>query len=63
MNRNELLSKLSELELTKSYLKRQLDINYFDYKKRTSNFNKLKKVQKEIQEVKFKLKLIKEITK
>lgn len=63
MNRNELLSKLSELELTKSYLKRQLDINYFDYKKRTSNFNKLKKVQKEIQEVKFKLKLIKEMKK
>jgi hypothetical protein len=60
MNRYELVEKLSKLSIEKNFVKRQLDTNY-DVKRRTKFFNELKRVEKEIEETKFKLRLLKEI--
>lgn len=54
---NELIEKLSLLTLEKKYLKRELDNNWYDRIKRQNIFNKIKKVNKEIEYVKFKLEL------
>lgn len=61
MTRNELLNRLSELELQEKAYKRMLDIYYYDYEKRTHYFNLLKKTHKEIPKIKFQLRLCKEI--
>jgi hypothetical protein len=60
MKRYELVEKLSKLSIEKNFVKRQLDTNY-DVKRRTKFFNELKRVEKEIEETKFKLRLLKEI--
>lgn len=60
MKRYELVEKLSKLSIEKSFIKRQLDTNY-DVKRRNKFFGELKRVEKEIDETKFKLRLLKEI--
>lgn len=60
MKRYELVEKLSNLSIEKSFLKRQLDTTY-DAKARSRIFNELKRVEKETEETKFKLRLLKEI--
>ena len=60
MKRYELVEKLSNLSIEKSFLKRQLDTTY-DTKARSRIFNELKRVEKETEETKFKLRLLKEI--
>lgn len=54
---NELIEKLSLLELEKKYLKRELDNNWYDRDVRKKTFEKIKSVNKEIEYVKFKLQL------
>ena len=54
---NDLISKLSMLNLEKSYLIRELDNNCYDKVKRKKIFDKIKNVNKEIKNVKFKLEL------
>jgi hypothetical protein len=54
---NELIEKLSLLELEKKYLKRELDNNWYDSVKRKKTFDKIKEVNKKIENVKFKLHL------
>lgn len=60
MKRYELVERLSKLSIEKSFIKRQLDTNY-DVKRRNKFFGELKRVEKEIDETKFKLRLLKEI--
>lgn len=54
---NKLIEKLSLLTLERKYLKRELDNNWYDKEKRKKTFNKIKDVNKKIQNVKFKLEL------
>lgn len=54
---NELIEKLSLLTLEKKYLKRELDNIWYDREKRQKIFDKIRKVNKEIEYVKFKLEL------
>lgn len=54
---NELIEKLSLLTLEKKYLKRELDNNWYDRKRKQKLFDKIKNVNKEIEYVKFKLEL------
>lgn len=61
LERKELIDKLTQLELEESAYKRLLDSSYYDYNKRTYYFNLLKKTQKEIPKVKFRLRMIKEM--
>ena len=63
LERKELIDRLTQLELEESAYKRLLDSSYYDYNKRTYYFNLLKKTQKEIPKVKFRLKVIKEMKK
>jgi hypothetical protein len=63
LERKELMDKLTQLELEEKAYKRLLDCFYYDYNKRTYYFNLLKKTQKEIPKVKFRLKVIKEMKK
>lgn len=58
---NELIEKLSLLTLEKKYLKRELDNIWYDREKRQKIFNKIKKVNKEIENIKFKLQLERKI--
>jgi len=58
---NELIDKLSLLTLEKKYLKRELDNIWYDREKRQKIFNKIKKVNKEIENIKFKLQLERKI--
>lgn len=61
MKHNELIERLSNLKLEENNLKRILDVYYRDENMRTKAFNKIKKVKKEIEQIKFKLKLEKEL--
>lgn len=54
---NELIEKLSLLNLEKNYLKRELDSVWYDSNERKRIFEKIKDVNKEIEYVKFKLQL------
>ena len=54
---NNLIGKLSLLELEKKYLKRELDNKWYDRKEKQKLFNRIKDVNKEIEYVKFKLEL------
>ena len=63
MKNDELIEKLSKLELERNYLKRNLDMNYLDMELRTKIFNRIKQNKKEIELVKFKIRLEKELRK
>jgi len=63
MKNDELIEKLSNLKLEENNLKRCLDTSYFDYEKRTELFNRIKGIKKEIQQIKFKIRLEKELRK
>lgn len=64
MSNNDLIEKLSNLQLQEKYLKRALDkVYYVDIKERTRLFGEIKKVQKQIDKVKFKIRLEREIIK
>lgn len=54
---NELIEKLSLLTLEKKYLKRELDNNWYDRKRKQKLFDRIKSVNKEIEYVRFKLEL------
>ena len=56
----ELIEKLSNLQMKERYLKRYLDINYYDEEKRNFYFDEIRKVKDEIQKVNFMLRLNKE---
>lgn len=60
---NELIDKLSKLKLEESCLKRNLDMNYLDLELRTKIFKRIKENKKEIELVKFKIRLEKEMKK
>ena len=65
-NKNEnsiLLDKLVMLEAEEKCLIRNLNIYYRNTKLKEKLFNKLKKVRKEIEQVKFKLRVEREIRK
>lgn len=57
----ELMSELAMLEEERNFVLRQLDIYYFDKKRRQTNFERLKEIDKEISKVKFKSKAEKEL--
>ena len=63
MDRKELMEELTNLSLQKKNYTRQLDINYFNFEKRTYFFNEIKKIEKQEREIKFKLELLKELNK
>lgn len=52
MNNKELLDKLSKLGLEEKYIKRQLNVVFYNKEKRHEMFQKLEKVKKEILNVK-----------
>lgn len=54
---DKLIDKLTSLNLEKKYLKRQLDILFYDPQKKKIIFNKIRKIDKEIEYIKFKLNL------
>jgi len=54
---NKLIEDLSNLTLEKKYLKKELDLIWYDKNKRKIIFDKIKKVSKKIDYVKFKLEL------
>ncbi len=54
---NDLIEKLSLLELEKKYLKRELDNKWYDRKEKQKLFDRINDVNKEIEYVKFKLEL------
>ena len=57
----ELIAELAKLEAERNFVMRQLDIYYYDKKKRQTNFERLKEIDKEIAKVKFKSKAEKEL--
>jgi hypothetical protein len=63
MRNDKLIEKLSNLKLEESSLKRNLDRNYCNLKIRTKMFEKLKDVKKEIKNVKFQIRLEREMKK
>lgn len=62
MNDN-LISKLSELEMKQNHLKRCLDVTYYNNEKRKKFFEEIKEVKKEINNVKFQIRLEREMKK
>lgn len=58
---NELIEELSKLELQKKHLIRCLDSQYYSKHQRTKTFEKIKDLKKQIEKVKFKIRLNKEI--
>lgn len=63
MDRKEVLEELTNLEIEQKYLKRQLDLNYYNKDKRIQIFNQIKDNKKKVDEVKFKLNVLKEMKK
>lgn len=63
MRNDELIDKLSKLKLEENCLKRNLDMNYLDLELRTKIFKRIKENKKEIELVKFKIRLEKEMKK
>lgn len=58
---NELIDRLTQLDLEEKSLRRNLDKYYCDEKMRTRIFARLKKIKLEIEKTKFKLHLEREI--
>ena len=58
---DKLIDKLSNLELEEKSIKRGLDRYYMDLNARTRMFNRLQELKKEKEQVKFKLRLEKEL--
>ena len=63
MNSNELDKKLRQLYVQLRILKLELDTCYNNSEKRSKTFDKIKEIKKEIENVKFKIKIVKEIEK
>lgn len=64
INKNErLIDKLAMLDMEEKSIRRNLNTYYVDIEKRTKLFAKLNKVKKEIEKVKFKLRVEREIRK
>lgn len=61
MTNDKLIDKLSKLKLEESCLKRNIDRNYRNLKIRTRLFERLKEVQFEIKQTKFKIRFEKEM--
>ena len=61
MKHNELIEELSKLTLQEKSLKRNLDVCYYDSKKREKLFKEIDKVKKEIKKIKFKIRLEREM--
>lgn len=57
----QLIIELSNLKAQRDYLLRQIDIYYYDKLQRQTNFTKLKEIDKDIEKVKFKLKMEKRL--
>ena len=62
-NNDVLLDKLVKLDMEEKSLKRNLNMYYCDTKIKNRLFSKLKNVRKEIEKVKFKLRIEREIRK
>ena len=55
--KNNLYEELYDLQKKEEDIKINLDIQYFDRKRRTFLFNELDKTKKEIEKIRFKIKL------
>lgn len=53
----DLINQLSKLKLEKTSLIRNLDLNYYNIRLRNKLFSKIKIVDKEIERVKFKIRM------
>lgn len=58
---NELIEELSKLELQKKHLIRCLDSQYYNKCQRAKTFEKIKDLKKQIEKLKFKIRLNREI--
>ncbi len=63
MKNNELIEQLSNLEMQKKSILRELDRVYNNFDLRTKRFNEVKEIKKEIDQIKFKIRLEKELRK
>ncbi len=61
MKHNELIEELSKLTLQEKSLKRNLDVCYYDSKKREKLFKEIDEVKKKIKKIKFKIRLEREM--
>lgn len=59
--KSKLLKELQKLRLEEKNLKRCLDIKYYDDYKRTEMFDRLKQCKKDIEKVKFKMRMEKKL--
>lgn len=57
----QLIIDLSNLKLQRDYLLRQIDIHYYDKNLRHTYFTQLKKIDRDIEKVKFKIKMEKRL--
>lgn len=55
--KNNLYEELYDLQKKEENIKINLDVQYFDRKRRTLLFNELKKTKKEIEKIRFKIKM------
>lgn len=55
--KNNLYEELYDLQKKEEDIKINLDIQYFDRKRRTFLFNELEKTKKEIEKIRFKIKM------
>lgn len=63
MNSSDLEKKLKQLYAQAKILRLELDTCYNNSEKRSKTFDKIKQIKKEIENVKFKIKLEKELKK
>lgn len=61
MKHNELIEELSKLTLQEKSLKRNLDVCYYDSKKREKLFKEIDETKNKIKKIKFKIRLEREI--
>lgn len=54
---DKLITQLSNLILEKNFLKRKLDINYFNKQKRQEIFAEIQETEEKIKKIKFKIEL------
>lgn len=57
----DLIKKLAILKAQRNYVLRQMDVSYYDKKKRHLSFNQLQNIDNEIEKVEILLKIEKEI--